>query len=344
MGQNHLYLLAALQWGIIAPLNLIKILTNTVSPIQTKYELFVSKKNEVCQGQCDIARMWASLFWSTQTIFAIGYLYIWRYNSGRMPFAAIGGIQKLVVGILLVKAYVEGVVYSPIAGGGVLDLVIGPLMLLDASAAMVTTEPFKEDEEREGSKRRTSTGMLAGIVDWLRSYAAQAWYPWVVGLLSGVNNFTVVFSAPLVVLFLSGVYANPKMRHITAFANAVGTTIGIALLIYLMESQGVSYIEATFPKQLESAVTVTTQKYWDEYGLLGAVIISMMPIFLQPLVFIGVMAKTSMATLVSCVLVGRTIKYIIMSELAIAAPHLLKYFGSAAVDASNKIRSENKLD
>ena len=142
----------------------------------------------------------------------------------------------------------------------------------------------------------------------------------------------------------AGVYANPKMRHVTAFANAVGTTIGIALLIYLMESQGVSYIEATFPKQLESSVAVTTQRYWDEYGLLGAVIISMMPIFLQPLVFIGVMAKTSMVTLVGCVLVGRTIKYIIMAELAIAAPHLLKYFGSAAVDASNKIRSENKID
>ena len=77
-------------------------------------------------------------------------------------------------------------------------------MLLDASAAMVTTEPFKVDEEREGGKRSTGTGMLAGIVDWLRGYAAQAWYPWVVGLLSGVNNFTVVFSAPLVVLFLSG--------------------------------------------------------------------------------------------------------------------------------------------
>ena len=28
MGQNHLYLLAALQWGIIAPLNLIKVLSS----------------------------------------------------------------------------------------------------------------------------------------------------------------------------------------------------------------------------------------------------------------------------------------------------------------------------
>ena len=74
-------------------------------------------------------------------------------------------------------------------------------MLLDASAAMVTTEPFEEDAEREGTG---TVGRLSGIVDWLRGYAAQWWYPWVVGLLSGVNNFTVVFSAPLVVLFLSG--------------------------------------------------------------------------------------------------------------------------------------------
>lgn len=180
------------------------------------------------------------------------------------------------------------------------------------------------------------------MVDWLRGYAAMWWYPWMVGLLSGFNNFAVVLSAPLVVLFLSGVYANPKMRVVAAFANAVGTTIGIALLIYLMQTQGVSYIETNFAKQLASPVAVRTQKYWDEYGIAGAVFISMMPIFLQPLVFIGVMAKTPMATLVTCVLVGRTIKYIIMAELAIVAPNLLKFFGSAAVDASNKIRNEEK--
>ena len=54
------------------------------------------------------------------------------------------------------------------------------------------------------------------------------------------------------------------------------------------------------------------------------------------------MAKTPMATLVGCVLVGRTIKYIIMAELAIVAPNLLKFFGSAAVNASDKIRNEKK--
>ena len=39
-------------------------------------------------------------------------------------------------------------------------------------------------------------------------------------------------------------------------------------------------------------------------------------------------SKMNAATLVGCALFGRTLKYIIMAELAIVAPDLLKFFGS----------------
>lgn len=82
----------------------------------------------------------------------------------------------------------------------------------------------------------------------------------------------------------------------------------------------------------------------DGYGTAGAVFVSVLPVFLQPLVLFGVLAGKTIGTLVVCVLVGRTIKYCIMAELAVAAPELLKFFGRAAVDASNKIRAESKQD
>ena len=89
-----LYLATALQWGIIGPLNLVKVLLNTASPTA---HLWVHKESETCQGQCGmldangtlaylrtratctrtgIARTWATMFWSGQIAFSLVYLYI----------------------------------------------------------------------------------------------------------------------------------------------------------------------------------------------------------------------------------------------------------------------------
>eukprot|EP00040_Diaphanoeca_grandis_P005760 m.34393 g.34393 ORF g.34393 m.34393 type:complete len:351 (-) comp16968_c0_seq2:220-1272(-) len=337
-----IYLVAAIQWGILAPLNLVKVLLNVVSPTA---HLWVPKTSETCQKNCGIARMWATLFWSGQIMFCIGYLYIYRTKHGKMPFALVGGLQKVVVGVLLIKAYFDNVVNLPIAMAGVFDLLIAPIMLLDAVAELLPTQ--SNESVRNGEVAEDSVtdapgkeNASVGVFETLRGFAARPWYPWVVGALSGINNFTVVLSGPLVVLYLSGVLANPKMRYLVAVANAVGTALGLAVLIYVMEQQGTDYVKDTFPTMFENAVWNRTATAVTDYGHGGAIFISAMPIILQPLVVLGLLAGMNAGALLACVFIGRVIKYCIMAELAVTAPRLLKFFGSAAVDASNKLNAE----
>ena len=110
-----IFLVAFLPWGILAPLNLIKMLLNTVSPMA---HFWVPKETEQCQAACGVARMWGTLFWSMQLVLACSYVYV-HYHRGQTGLAYLGVAMKLVVGALLLKAYLTGVVFWPIGLGAV---------------------------------------------------------------------------------------------------------------------------------------------------------------------------------------------------------------------------------
>ena len=86
---------------------------NVASPTA---HLWVPSETEQCQAGCAIARMWATLFWSLQFASAVAALYLhFRREEGLALFQIA---TKLVVGALLLKAYVEGVLRAPIGLGG----------------------------------------------------------------------------------------------------------------------------------------------------------------------------------------------------------------------------------
>lgn len=73
------FLVAFLPWGVLAPLNLLKLQLNKVSP---GAHLWVPSETEQCQAACGVARMWATLFWSMQFANAIASLYL-HYHRER---------------------------------------------------------------------------------------------------------------------------------------------------------------------------------------------------------------------------------------------------------------------
>ena len=109
-----IYLAAFLPWGVLAPLNVIKLMLNAVSPTA---HFWVPKETEQCQGACGIARMWAQLFWSLQFISALSFVYV-HYHREQTGLVHMGIATKLVVGLLLLKAYASGVIHWPIGLGG----------------------------------------------------------------------------------------------------------------------------------------------------------------------------------------------------------------------------------
>jgi membrane protein YqaA with SNARE-associated domain len=228
------------------------------------------------------------------------------------------------------------VVHSPPAVGGVTDLVMACIMLFDVTLPI--TMPVAAAAAPDADAPRQGHG---GMVKYLLQFAAKPWYPWVVGALSGLNNFTMVLSVPLVVLYMSGVLANPPRRRVAAFANAVGTTAGVAVLVYLF-IQNDEYIKESFPSVFDHPTWAKTEWAVSHYGWFGAFLISVMPVFLQPLVVICCLAKMSKLVLLGCVLTGRTLKYIIMAELAVAGDKRLGFFGSAALNAAESFEQKDK--
>ena len=67
----------------------------------------------------------------------------------------------------------------------------------------------------------------------------------------------------------------------------------------------------------------------DAYGAVGCVLISSLPIIPHPLIAICKLAKMSTAYLLGCIMLGRTLKYIIMAQVARKAPSALKFFGAS---------------
>jgi len=125
------FLLAFLPWGVLAPLNILKLQLNKVSP---GAHLWVPAATEQCQAACGVARMWATLFWSLQFASAVAAVYL-HYNRER-GLALLGVSQKVVVGAILLKAYSQGVIYWPIGlAGGVVEWIFAALYVRELRQA-----------------------------------------------------------------------------------------------------------------------------------------------------------------------------------------------------------------
>jgi hypothetical protein len=120
------------------------------------------------------------------------------------------------------------------------------------------------------------------------------------------------------------VLANPAQRYVAAFANAVGTTVGVAVLMYLL-AQNEGYIKDSFPSVFNHPTWGKTYYAVEAYGWLGALIISVQPVFLQPLVAVCTMADMNRAVLIASVLAGRTLKCVK------PRPSVLIYSGSGCM-------------
>jgi hypothetical protein len=118
-------------WLLLGPLNIFKVsIINKPSPMAKH---FVSKDSEICQAGCDIARMWACLFWGLQTVLAAGIYTtsdLWSKSTAlRRMFAS----AKMFVAIGLLVAFSKGITKWVIAIAGVVELVLALLLFFSSS-------------------------------------------------------------------------------------------------------------------------------------------------------------------------------------------------------------------
>lgn len=80
--------------------------------------LWVPTETEQCQAACGIARMWASLFWSMQFANAVSCVYLHYHREKGL--AMLTTSHKVIVGGLLLRAYLDGIIFWPIGLVGAL--------------------------------------------------------------------------------------------------------------------------------------------------------------------------------------------------------------------------------
>ena len=172
-----------------------------------------------------------------------------------------------------------------------------------------------------------SAGRFARVASSLLRFAAQPWFPWVAAAGTAINLFTIIFTGATVVLFLGAVLGRPKRWRLTALANALGATVGSAVLLFLLRQQGEALLHEQFPTVLASPAWAKTTQIMTQYGAGGMVLVASLPLILHPVIAFGILGGHSDATILGIILCGRTLKYLVMAYLAAHAPHALRYFG-----------------
>ena len=97
-----------------------------------------------------------------------------------------------------------------------------------------------------------------------------------------------------------------------------------------ISEQGETLMETAFPTVLASPAWAKAYGLLEAYGAFGMFLISCLPIFLHPVIVFGVISGMSNVGILAIILVGRTVKYLVMAWVTANAPSALRFFGVKA--------------
>ena len=178
----------------------------------------------------------------------------------------------------------------------------------DPSAAAAAAKPSAAAATPSGGGGGGGGSKIARVASGLLRFAGQPWFPWVAGLATAINLFTIVFTAATVVLFLGAVLGRPKRWRSTAIANALGATAGSAVLLLLLRQRGEGLLAEQFPTVLASPAWAKTTAIMQRYGVAGMVLVASLPLILHPVIAFGMLSGASDVSILGIVLGGRCLK------------------------------------
>jgi|SaaInlStandDraft_1057018.scaffolds.fasta_scaffold252614_2 membrane protein YqaA with SNARE-associated domain len=112
--------------------------------------------------------------------------------------------------------------------------------------------------------------------------------------------------------------------YAVSFINALGASIGSLILIRILREYGEESLKESYPSIFESESWSICESFVERGGHVGAVLYSSLPIMLQPLVVIvALTGKMSDLMLVTCIFMGRCVKYLVMGYLIATSGDLI---------------------
>jgi membrane protein YqaA with SNARE-associated domain len=155
----------------------------------------------------------------------------------------------------------------------------------------------------------------------LRRFASAAWFPPILGVLAAADAFVMI--VPTDGLLISFSMAKPSRWLSFGVWTAIGSTIGAGALAYLASHFGLPWVEAEFPKLVNSESWTRVHDLMEHYGAVFVLGYSATPLAQQPAALIAGLAEMGIGTIMFSMLIGRLIKFAVIAYIGTHAPGLM---------------------
>lgn len=172
------------------------------------------------------------------------------------------------------------------------------------------------------SARARFHSRLRQTVEYLQRFVDRIWYPPLLAVLAGLDNFVLI--VPTDGLLISSSMLTPKRWWINGLFISFGSCAGAMILAFLVEIHGLPWILQYYPGIDQTLAWIWTERFFEQYGLYLVFAVAITPLMQQPTVILASLAATNLVELAVVIFVGRTIKFLIMAYIGSHAPGLLK--------------------
>lgn len=163
--------------------------------------------------------------------------------------------------------------------------------------------------------------MIEKIFRFLRTHAERPWFPAALGFGALIDHFVVFI--PVDGLLVSSTLLTPRRWFWLALASAVGSTIGAAMLSYLLATGGEAALAKFLPSLGSAGIWTQSRELFQHYGVYAVALFAASPFAQQPAVIVAALGGTSVPQIALATLVGRTLKSIVYAWVASHAPQYL---------------------
>ncbi|MCB0405059.1 MAG: hypothetical protein KDD51_09750 [Bdellovibrionales bacterium] len=158
---------------------------------------------------------------------------------------------------------------------------------------------------------------------WTRKfqrYSDRRWYLPLLATVVGLDLFFLV--VPSDGLLVSSVMLRPKRWMRICLWVSVGSSLGALALAALVQWDSI-WLMDVFPGLFQSSQWESTNAFIDQHGAWALALFSFSILPQQPAVVISALAGMPLELILASVLVGRFVKYAILSYVASHAPRLI---------------------
>jgi membrane protein YqaA with SNARE-associated domain len=159
----------------------------------------------------------------------------------------------------------------------------------------------------------------------LERFVGKKWYPLLVVVLAAADAY--IFVIPVEALLIPAVLIQPRYWVLLALGIAAASAVGSTSFAILASQYGEIFVEKLVRGASTSTTWQNTAQLIQDHTFWGLTLVSMSPLPQHIAVAIAGLAHVPAGTIFGAILLGRTVKYLLIAGLSIHAPKTLVRLG-----------------